>query len=246
MNKKELWLRLKSYHFDHIVPANMWENIIGVFGGTNASTKAFADKIARKHKLKHHFAWKAVSEYKKFVYLGIVSDFIVTPSKIIDIVWHEHLLFTNAYREFCATVIEYPFDHNPELLPMTDQTGQFSAQYQDTLDLYKIEFGIEAPEDIWNNTKYDKEKISSGNYQSQRKNKKSNSVGAGNSYSGDFPLFTYFDSSGNNSYPEFSGFAGGEFMGAGASGGWVDAGSNNDGGGDSGSGCSGGCGGGCD
>ena len=141
MKKKELWLRLKNYQFDHIVPANMWANITEIFGGTNASTKAFADKIARKHNLKHHFALKAVSEYKKFVYLGIVSDFNVTPSKIIDIVWHEHLLFSNAYREFCNTIIEYTFDHNPELIPMTDQTGQFSAQYKDTLDLYKIEIG---------------------------------------------------------------------------------------------------------
>jgi hypothetical protein len=245
MNKKELWLKIKSYHFEHIVPVNLWGHITEVFGGTNASAKAFATKIARKHNLNNRFALNAVSEYKKFVYLGIVSDFNVTPSKIIDIVWHEHLLFSKAYREFCSTIIEYTFDHNPELMPMTDQTGQFSAQYLDTLALYKTEFGIEPPADIWNITKYDKEKIGSDNYRSRQKNKNSMSPDGVNSYSNDSPLFTYFGNSdnGNELYPEFSGFEGGDSGGAGASGDWNDANSSNDGG-DSGSGCSGGCGGG--
>ena len=48
MNKKELWLKIEHYHFNHIVPANMWEKINASFGGTDASKKAFADKISRK------------------------------------------------------------------------------------------------------------------------------------------------------------------------------------------------------
>ena len=108
----------------------------------DASTKAFADKIAHKPEWKHRFALRAIREYKKFIYLGAVSDFVVTPSKIIDQVWHEHLLFTKAYREFCTDVLGFSFDHNPELIPMTDQTGTFNAQYLDTLELYKKEFFI--------------------------------------------------------------------------------------------------------
>ena len=30
MNKKELWLRIKNYHFNHIVPANLWEKFMKV------------------------------------------------------------------------------------------------------------------------------------------------------------------------------------------------------------------------
>jgi hypothetical protein len=76
-------------------------------------------KIARNLEWKHRFTLRAIRECKKFIYLGAVSDFVVTPSKIIDQVWHEHLLFTKAYRDFCTDVPGFSFDHNPELIPMT-------------------------------------------------------------------------------------------------------------------------------
>lgn len=240
MNKKELWLRLKNYHFDHVVPANMWGRITTMFVGPDASAKAFASKIARKHKLKNAFAFKAVHEYKKYVYLGIVSDFNVTPSKIIDIIWHEHLLFSQAYRQFCDHVIEYTFDHHPELLPLKDQTGQFNAQYLDTLDLYRNEFGMEPPADIWDNTKYDKGNIINGKYRSGKKNAQNISGDSTNNYTNESALYTYFEN--HELTPEFGGFEAGDFGGGGASGSWDDATSTDAG--DSGSGCSGGCGGG--
>ena len=48
MNKKELWLRIKNYHFNQIVIAKMWEKINKGFGNTESSTKVFTDKISRK------------------------------------------------------------------------------------------------------------------------------------------------------------------------------------------------------
>jgi hypothetical protein len=245
MNKKELWLRLKEYHFDHVVAPGLWEHITARFGNTHASVKAFTGKIARKHNWKTSFAAKALGEYKKFIYLGIVSDFQVTPSKAIDIVWHEHLLFSKAYREFCTTIIKQPFDHNPELLPMTDQTGVFSVQYLDTLELYKTEFGIEPPVDIWGDPKFDKEQFESTGYQSNKK--KSGNDGFSDSYVlyDTAPLHTHFENEPAVSYPEFSGHADHDYGGADSS--WGDGSSDSsDSGGDSG-GCSGGgsgCGGG--
>ena len=79
MNKKDLWLRLKAYHFNHLVPPHLWIKVTAAFGGEDASTKAFADKIARKLQWKHRFALRAIREYKKFIYLGAVSDFVPTP-----------------------------------------------------------------------------------------------------------------------------------------------------------------------
>ena len=81
MNKKDLWLKLKDYHFDHLVPSHLWDYITENFSGVDESTKAFASKIARKLGWSNKFALKAITEYKKFVYLGIVSDFAVTPSR---------------------------------------------------------------------------------------------------------------------------------------------------------------------
>jgi hypothetical protein len=243
MNKKELWLKLRAYHFDHLVPANLWQQVTSAFGGADAFSKAFASKIARKHGWRKSFALKAISEYKKFVYLGVVSNFHVTPSKIIDVVWHEHLLFTRAYREFCDGVINYQFDHNPELVPMADETGRFNAQYLDTIEFYFSEFGYEPPTDIWGETKFDKEKLKEKNYTSRQKTLYS--FDSANTYYSDDSLSTYF---GGSSAMEFGG---GDFGGGGASGSWSDgnasdSGSNggDSGGGDSGGGCSGGCGGG--
>jgi hypothetical protein len=237
MNKQELWVKLKTYHFDNIVPHHLWDDITSAFGGVNASTKAFAAKIAGKHNWNKSFALKAISEYKKFVYLGVVSNFHVTPSKIIDVVWHEHLLFTKAYREFCDDVIQYQFDHHPELLPVAEETGRYSAQYIDTLEFYMLEFAITPPEDIWGNTKFDKEKIKEAAYESREKNSTVFSSDSGNTYYTDEPLYTNYDTN----------FNGGDFDGGGAGGDWSD-GNGNDGsdsgdGGDGG-GCSGGCGGG--
>jgi hypothetical protein len=38
------------------------------------------------------------------IYVGALSDFVVSSSKIIYQAWHEHLPFTKAYRGFCTGV----------------------------------------------------------------------------------------------------------------------------------------------
>ena len=125
--KKDLWLRLKHYQFGHLVPPNFWQQVLEAFGGADAPSKAFANKLARKLGWSTGFALRAIAEYRKFVYLGMVSRFSVTPSKIIDQVWHEHQLFTQAYRSFCGEVLGRHFDHNPELIPLANQTGVLSG-----------------------------------------------------------------------------------------------------------------------
>jgi hypothetical protein len=249
MNKKELWLRIKNYHFDHIVPPNMWEKMTEMFGGTDASTKAFADKISRKYKCTKSYALKSVNEYKKFLYLAVISDFHVTPSQAIDKVWHEHILFTQAYRIFCDEVIEYNLNHHPELFPLEEQTERYHAQYIDTLNLYVKEFGIFPTDEIWDVTKYDKENLLEKLGISREKRASENLYYSDVSYSSDIPLFESFstDEGPSSDYPEFNDFEGGDGGGGGADGGWDsdDGDGDGDGGGDGG-GCSGGCGGGGD
>ena len=67
MNKKELWLNIANYHFDHLAPTHLWDEIAAKFGGQNPFTKAFADKLSRKLNWRKRFAMKALWEYKKFV-----------------------------------------------------------------------------------------------------------------------------------------------------------------------------------
>ena len=218
--KKELWLALKGYHFDNLVPTHLMERIGQMFGGTDASTKAFAHKLANKLNWNVSFAMKAINEYKKFIYLGLISDFVVTPSRLIDKVWHEHMLFTAGYRDFCNNVIHHQFDHFPELVPMDDQTGVFSAQYMDTLALYKAEFNMDAPEAVWGKPKFDPAKIE-GEFTSRKKKVVSSYVSSSDDDS-ILPLYLYFDASGDGgihtSMPEFGG---GHTDGAGAGGSWA-------------------------
>jgi hypothetical protein len=244
MTKKELWLRIKGYHFEHIVPPNMWNKITEMFGGVDASTKAFADKISRKHNCSTSYAIKAVNEYKKFLYLAVISDFHVTPSQAIDKVWHEHILFTQAYGIFCKDIIEYNLNHHPELIPLDH------AQYLSTIELYIQEFGKLPPANIWDVTKYDKEKVMENVQKAREKKVSENLYYSNNSYSSDVALYSSFDNSDPgsvDSYPEFGGFDGGNGEGGGASGDWDDSsdGSDSSDGGSDGGGDGGGCGGGC-
>lgn len=243
MNKKELWLKIKAYHFEHVVPTHLWNHVTQVFGGAEATTKAFAVKVARKAGWKPGFALKAIAEYKKFVYLAVVSDFNVTPSKVIDKVWHQHLLFTKAYRQFCSEVINYTLDHHPELIAITGETGTFNAQYLDTLALYKKEFGSDPPADIWGIPKFDQEKVEKKGYTSRKKKSETGTF----SYtiaSDTSALISFFSGSakGGNSFENFldtGSFGGGHFGGGGAGGSWSDSGGDS-----GGSSCSSGCGGG--
>src|SRR5262245_27769309 len=152
--KKQLWLRLRNYDFEHIVPPHLADHVMAAFGGPDASTRAFADKLARKLRWNARFALGAIDEYRKFLYLGMIADFPVTPPKVIDQVWHEHLLFTRGYRQCCDKVLGRDFDHHPELVPLDEQTATFQAQYTATRDLYRTEFDREPPAAYWGVPKF--------------------------------------------------------------------------------------------
>jgi hypothetical protein len=223
-SKKELWDSLRGYHFSNLVPIHLTDRVAEMFGGKDASTKAFAHKLSRKLGWPAEFALRAIAEYKKFVFLGVVSTENVTPSKVIDQVWHEHQLFTKAYREFCNEVIDKEFDHTPELIPVPEQTLQFNQQYLDTLALYKAEFNMEPPADIWAVTKFDPQSLPANSAVTNRR-RTSRSDGTsrdGTVYQNDPPLYTLVDapmSDGQHS-PSFHGFGGGTSGGAGATDNW--------------------------
>lgn len=263
--KKELWLRLKRYHFSDLAPAQLADRVRAAFGGGDASTQAFASKVARKLGWTRPFALRAIHEYKKFVYLGVVSETSVTPPKVIDQVWHEHLLFTRAYRDFCRDVLGRDFDHNPELVQSKRQTELFQVQYAETLALYQSEFAQRPPAEIWGTPKF-----AAGAPKAKPRAPRRTSTDATSGTSGDAsyetdPLHTFFrgDGGASDSPGAFETGGGGGFSGGGSHGSWSgpsdgdgtaghggDSSSGSDGGssgGDSGgSGCSSSCGGGGD
>ncbi|MDQ8164459.1 MAG: hypothetical protein P3A28_01705 [Gemmatimonadota bacterium] len=246
-NKAALWRRINDYHFDDLVPEHLGDKVAELFGGPDASTKAFASKLSAKLRWPTGFALQAINEYKRFVFLGCVSDFYVTPPKTIDKVWHEHLLFSRGYRQFCRDVLQQEFDHSPELIATPDQTRTFEAQYDATIERYTHEFNDEPPAAIWGTPKF----VPSASRKRDAKRRKD----ADGGYA-DAPLYSMVsdgdlgDGGTAASLGGFSGFGGGGgFSGGGSDGSFgdstSDAGAGDSGGGDGGgSGCSSGCGGG--
>jgi hypothetical protein len=92
-----------------------------------------------------NFADAAIAEYKRFVSLALRSDQEVTPSSIVDEVWHYHILHTRDYAKFAEQVGNF-LHHNPGT---SEEMPRFSKQYQETLDLYRRVFQQEPPVDIW-------------------------------------------------------------------------------------------------
>jgi len=89
---------------------------------------------------------RVVLEYKKLVYLAAVYKNIAPPDSI-DQVWHQHILYTVDYKNFCDKYMGFFLHHNPERFTKPNPNGVDG--YALTLDYYKKEFGCEPPSDIW-------------------------------------------------------------------------------------------------
>lgn len=94
------------------------------------------------------YARQAVEEYGRFIYLSRVSPGKVTPSDIIDTVWHAHITDSRAYTEdFCQRLFGEIVHHEPATGPA--DIPRHEAQFAATLALYKAEFGTDPPAEIW-------------------------------------------------------------------------------------------------
>lgn len=130
----ELWNKLNDFQLDD----------------TQAAL-TFTDRLARENGWSKAFARRAADEYKKFVYLAATNDTPVTPSDVVDRVWHLHLTFTRSYWDsLCVGVLGHPLHHGPTKGGRREDT-KYRSQYAETLALYRDEFGAEPPTDIWPN-----------------------------------------------------------------------------------------------
>ena len=160
---------------------------------------------------------------------------------MIDQVWHEHLLFSRAYREFCRDVLHRDFDHNPELVPSAEQSDAFAEQYLATLDAYRTEFNAMPPVDIWSVPKFKTQEKK----RAPKKLKEAWSDGSGDT----MPLYEYYSAPSEigvgDGQSHFGG--GGDFHGGGADRSWDSDGGHDSGGhggsdsGDGGSSCGSSC-----
>ncbi|HEX7869566.1 MAG TPA: DUF1399 domain-containing protein, partial [Chryseobacterium sp.] len=84
MMNKDLWGKIEQFDFNN--PSSEYD---------------FTLRLANENYWTQNFTQQAILEYKKFMYLAAVSDMMVSPSEIVDTVWHQHLIFTKSYHEFC-------------------------------------------------------------------------------------------------------------------------------------------------
>lgn len=90
------------------------------------------------------------AEYRKFLVLHLLHpEADIVPCKLVDEIWHRHILDTAAYRVDCEAIFGSFLDH----FPYFGMRGEADAQalvdaYADTLDRYREAFG-EPPPNTW-------------------------------------------------------------------------------------------------
>ncbi len=133
------------------MPSNsdLWQRIQG-FEIDNPSVEfPFSSRLARENGWSREKALEAIGEYKKFIYLICVSPSPLTPSEVVDQVWHLHLVYTRSYwKDFCEGVLGRPIHHDPTKGGEA-QMRLFHGQYAQTLALYECEFGHTPQAQIW-------------------------------------------------------------------------------------------------
>ena len=94
------------------------------------------------------FTRLAVDEYRRFVQLAVTAPHAVTPSKVVDEVWHTHLMFKQDYWTRFTPLLPAPLHHEPGD-GTSSSNAHFRDQYTRTLDLYQATFGQVPPPEVW-------------------------------------------------------------------------------------------------
>lgn len=90
-------------------------------------------------------ATEAIEQYRRFLILSyLYSEKIVVPSKIIDRVWHFHILDTAKYRKDCQNLFGQFMDHYP-YFGMKDESDReaLDEAFIKTQALWVKHFGVE-------------------------------------------------------------------------------------------------------
>jgi hypothetical protein len=89
-------------------------------------------------------------EYRKFLALHLMyPDVDIVPCKIVDEIWHQHILDTAAYRADCDAIFDRFLDHFPYFGMRDEQDAEdLEGAYADTLDRYEAAFGP-IPDGTW-------------------------------------------------------------------------------------------------
>lgn len=121
--RQELWRRVAQHDFEPDTPLN------------------FTRRLARDHGWTLEDARAALDAYRRFCFLAVVSPTPVTPSEIVDEVWHQHLIYSRDYWTiWCGEKLRAPLHHDPT--PGGPESQMiYRRQYAETLALHERFFG---------------------------------------------------------------------------------------------------------
>lgn len=104
-----------------------------------------------KLRLKKIYGWEddfineAVNEYGKFLLLHKrYKDIQIFPGKVVDQVWHDHILHTQSYFTFCDAEFGCYIHHKPYDLSLNEKCDTTK-----TIELYEKEFGYKPSTKFW-------------------------------------------------------------------------------------------------
>lgn len=124
----------------------LWHKIVSFELDDPSANYGFSTRLANENFWTSAFTEQAILEYKKFMYLAATVNTMVSPSEVVDKVWHLHLLFTESYQEFCHLLGKY-IHHIPSTRSKKE-FEQFSRAKEQTKELYEEIFGKQ-PANIW-------------------------------------------------------------------------------------------------
>lgn len=125
----------------------LWKKILNFRIDNPEDEYGFTTRLAVENSWTSYFAKTAIIEYKKFIFLAANYNEMVSPSEIVDIVWHQHLIFTFSYDELCK-IVSKKIDHIPSTHNAVEKEKFDKARIR-TKELYEINFGPQ-PIEFWN------------------------------------------------------------------------------------------------
>lgn len=148
----------------------LWNRIEKFSLDDSTASFSFTQRLARDNHWSLAFATRVVEEYKRFMFLAVACDHVVSPSDEVDQAWHLHLVYTQSYwDEFCGDLLQKPIHHGPTRGGKVE-SDKFEDLYERTKQSYRNKFGEQPPTDIWPSSeiRFDREDrkhwVSSKNY----------------------------------------------------------------------------------
>jgi len=95
-------------------------------------------------------AWSAIFEYKRF--LAIKKTYLkieLSPSPLVDEVWHMHILDTKQYMKDCDKLFGFYLHHAPSFGTSKEEKSAMGSRYSKTLQVYESLFKEPASVKIW-------------------------------------------------------------------------------------------------